>query len=168
MSLCILPTDRLFSRIFYDVFNEMDHLGGACPGHRLFRDMDRLERALTGCPRHRRGLAEANDSDKVTDDESKLALSMDVSKFKPEELKVNLEGRTLTIEGKQEVKDDNGYSMRSFVRQWTLPEEVDIEQVRSHLTENGQLSIEAPKTKPPAASARSIPIQQASKEQLSH
>ncbi|WKX92000.1 hypothetical protein Q1695_010214 [Nippostrongylus brasiliensis] len=162
MSLCILPSDRFFSRIFDDVFHEFNHHGG----RDLFRDLEHLERSLAACPRHRRNAPRAsNIADKVTDDESKLGLTMDVSKFKPEELKVNLDGRILTVEGKQEVKDDNGYSLSTFVRQWTLPEEVDVEQIRSHLTEDGHLSIEAPKTKPPAVTARSIPIQKAINEQ---
>ncbi|KAK6046478.1 Hsp20/alpha crystallin family protein [Cooperia oncophora] len=81
----------------------------------------------------------------VVNNDSKFAVSIDVSKFKPENLKVNIEGRQLTIEGKEEVKDENGYSMRSFVRQWMLPENVDLDAVRSSLSDNGQLSIEAPK-----------------------
>ncbi|RCN38633.1 hypothetical protein ANCCAN_15453 [Ancylostoma caninum] len=51
-------------------------------------------------------------SDKVIDDDSKLAISLKVPEFKPEELKVSLDGRTLTIEGKQEVKEEGAYSMR--------------------------------------------------------
>ncbi|PIO53800.1 Hsp20/alpha crystallin family protein [Teladorsagia circumcincta] len=95
----------------------------------------------------------------VTDDGSKLAISLDVSKFKPDELKVNLDGRTLTIEGKQEITEGSNYTSRSFLRRWTLPEDVDVEQIRSNLTENGQLAIEVPKAKP-AANSRSIPIQE--------
>ncbi|XGW23727.1 hypothetical protein V3C99_005722 [Haemonchus contortus] len=97
---------------------------------------------------------------KVTDDGSKLAISLDVSKFKPDELKVNIDGRTLTVEGKQEVKEGSSYTARSFLRQWTVPEDVDIEQIRSALTEDGHLAIEMPKPKP-AITSRSIPIQKA-------
>lgn len=39
-------------------------------------------------------------------------VQMDVSSFKPEDLKVKLEGRLLTIEGKQEQKDEHGFSSR--------------------------------------------------------
>ncbi|KAK6045271.1 hypothetical protein COOONC_17223 [Cooperia oncophora] len=38
-----------------------------------------------------------------------------VSKFGPDELKVNINGRTLTVEGKQEVKEDSSYTCR---RSW--------------------------------------------------
>ncbi|PIO56710.1 hypothetical protein TELCIR_21889, partial [Teladorsagia circumcincta] len=47
----------------------------------------------------------------VINNDSKFAVSIDVSKFKPEHLKVNIEGRQLTIKGKEEVKEENGYSM---------------------------------------------------------
>ncbi|KAK6029603.1 Hsp20/alpha crystallin family protein, partial [Ostertagia ostertagi] len=101
---------------------------------------------------------------KVTDDGSKLAISLDVSKFKPDELKVNIDGRTLTIEGKQEITEGSNYTSRSFLRRWTLPEDVDVEQIRSTLSENGQLAIEVPKPKP-AVTARTIPIQKAVDQQ---
>ncbi|CAJ0597000.1 unnamed protein product [Cylicocyclus nassatus] len=97
---------------------------------------------------------------KVEDDNNKLAISLNVGKFKPEELKVDLDGRVLKVQGKQEVKDDNGYSLRTFVRQWKLPNNVDMDQIKSNITEDGRLTIEAPKiTKP---STRSIEIGKAS------
>ncbi|KAJ1363035.1 hypothetical protein KIN20_022788 [Parelaphostrongylus tenuis] len=48
----------------------------------------------------------------IVDDESKFTVSLDVSKFKPENLQVNIDGRRLTIEVKEELKEENGYSMR--------------------------------------------------------
>ncbi|PIO74488.1 Hsp20/alpha crystallin family protein [Teladorsagia circumcincta] len=95
---------------------------------------------------------------RVINNDSKFAVSIDVSKFKPEHLKVNIEGRQLTIEGKEEVKEENGYSMTSFVRQWDLPENVDLDAVRSSLSESGRLCIEAPKIGRAADSGRTIPI----------
>ncbi|VDP04791.1 unnamed protein product [Heligmosomoides polygyrus] len=100
----------------------------------------------------------------IIDDDSRLAISLDVSKFKPEELKVNLDGRTLKVEGKQEVREEHGFTSRSFVREWTLPEEVDVDKIRSSLTEDGHLSIEAPKAKMASVTAKSIPIQKANKK----
>ena len=48
----------------------------------------------------------------VTDDESKLSLTLNISQFKPEELKITLDGSILVVEGKQEAKDEQSYSMR--------------------------------------------------------
>ncbi|PIC28702.1 hypothetical protein B9Z55_020528 [Caenorhabditis nigoni] len=70
---------------------------------------------------------------------------------------INLDGRTLTIQGEQEVKNDSGYSKKSFSRVIILPEDVDVAAVVSNLSEDGKLSIEAPKKE--AIQGRSIPIQ---------
>nr|CAR63573.1 putative Heat Shock Protein [Angiostrongylus cantonensis] len=96
----------------------------------------------------------------IVDNESKFAVSIDVSKFKPEHLKVNIDGRCLTIEGKEELEEENGYSMRAFTRQFVLPEDVNLEAIRSSLTDDGKLSVEAPKlTEPLGSAGRSIPIE---------
>ncbi|EPB66582.1 Hsp20/alpha crystallin family protein [Ancylostoma ceylanicum] len=146
MSLCVLPTARLFPRLrFYDD---------------LFDGFDHLERALLPLQRFSQDDI-CQLSDKVTDDQSKLAISVAVPEFKPEELRVSLEGRTLMVEGKQEIEQDGVYSKRCFTRQWILPEEVDVEQIRTSLTEEGHLAIEAPKITKPDTAVRSIPIQRA-------
>ncbi|RCN50115.1 Hsp20/alpha crystallin family protein, partial [Ancylostoma caninum] len=91
----------------------------------------------------------------VKEDENKMEISLNVSKYKPEELTVNLDGRTLTIEGKQEVNKDGEYSMRTFKRQLELPEDIAMDSIKSSLSEDGQLFIEAPKTR---KRPREIPI----------
>ncbi|XGW23721.1 hypothetical protein V3C99_005718, partial [Haemonchus contortus] len=154
MSICILPfsTEKaILPRLLDDVFSELDD---------VFSQFYQIER-IPPPPRMRAGKkSPMGQLCKVSDDGSKLAISLDVSKFKPDELKVNLDGRTLTVEGKQEVKEGSSYTSRSFLRQWTVPEGVDVEQIRSTLTENGHLAIEVPKAKP-AITSRSIPIQKA-------
>ncbi|XGW02736.1 hypothetical protein V3C99_014625 [Haemonchus contortus] len=84
----------------------------------------------------------ANDAQNVVDDDKKFAVTLDVSQFKPEELTVNLEGRRLTVEGKQEQKNDNSFMSTTFIRSWTLPEDVDLEGVKSELDDKGKLTIE--------------------------
>ncbi|PIO60786.1 hypothetical protein TELCIR_17708 [Teladorsagia circumcincta] len=79
----------------------------------------------------------------------------------------NLVGKSVENDqmGKAKQKWEEG---RSFVRQWTLPKDVDIDQLKSSITEDGHLSIEAPKLKPEPAAvrAKSIPIHKApAKEQ---
>ncbi|PIO69834.1 Hsp20/alpha crystallin family protein [Teladorsagia circumcincta] len=158
MAICIHPLageTTILPPLLDDVFSEIGD---------VFNELVQRER-----PHHchrRRGERKAlrGQLGEVTDDGSKLAISLDVSKFKPDELKVNLDGRTLTIEGKQEITDGSNYTSRSFLRQWTLPEDVDVEQIRSTFSENGQLAIEVPKQKP-AVTARTIPIQKAVDQQ---
>ncbi|EYC30380.1 hypothetical protein Y032_0005g2619 [Ancylostoma ceylanicum] len=124
------------------------------------RDFDRLERSLY--PYWREAdhsvLHVANETQQVVDDDKKFAVSLDVSQFRPEELNVHLEGRELTVEGKQEHKGENSFMHRSFVRKWTLPETVDLEAVRTQLSDKGHLCVEAPKTGAASPNRRNIPI----------
>ncbi|KAK6044439.1 hypothetical protein COOONC_18057 [Cooperia oncophora] len=91
---------------------------------RFFAEISDIDRALR---RHSRKESIAvGQLDKIVDDDAKMTISIDVSRFKPDELKVDLDGRVLTVEGKQETKEEHGYAMRSFVRQWTLPEDVNV------------------------------------------
>ncbi|PIO52734.1 hypothetical protein TELCIR_25958 [Teladorsagia circumcincta] len=92
MDLCVIP--RLMNRVVYDAM----------------RDFDRFERSIFPYWREvdHSVLHVANETQQIVDDEKKFAVSLDVSQFRPEELNVHLEGRELTIEGKQERKTENG------------------------------------------------------------
>ncbi|RCN31827.1 Hsp20/alpha crystallin family protein [Ancylostoma caninum] len=190
MSLCILPTADIFPALafdddIFDVFEDIEE----CVEHiyspvqeetTAFDDIERCMEPIDGplqneitvfddmeeCSEfiHSPVQEETISPEEVTDDGSKLTLSLDVSNFEPEELNVNLDGRTLTIEGKQEVKEDDSYCMRSFTRQLELPEDVDVEQIRSTITEDGRLSIEASKIANLDVSGRDIPIQSSTTE----
>ncbi|CAJ0589106.1 unnamed protein product [Cylicocyclus nassatus] len=137
----------------------------ACRGifDSILEDIDRIESAivpmLSAVSQQRE--ESAGKSAKVTDDDSKLAISLNVANFKPEELSVDLDGRILKVQGKQEIKEENGYSMRTFVRQWMLPDDVDVEQLKSSLTEDGHLALEAPKITKKSSTTRSIRIETA-------
>ncbi|KAF1750659.1 hypothetical protein GCK72_017210 [Caenorhabditis remanei] len=96
-------------------------------------------------------------SSEISNTNEKFAINLNVSQFKPENLKINLEGRTLTIQGDEEVKNEHGYSKKSFSRVILLPEDVDVSAVASNLSEDGKLAIEAPKKE--VVQGRSIEIQ---------
>ncbi|EPB80047.1 Hsp20/alpha crystallin family protein, partial [Ancylostoma ceylanicum] len=100
----------------------------------------------------------------VTNDDSKFTISFNVGKFKLEDLKVDLEGRTLIVEGKQEIKKDGEYSLRCFTKKWELPKDVDLDQIKPTMTDDGCLTVEAAKVTKPSATSRSIPIQKAAVE----
>ncbi|CAP35838.1 Protein CBR-SIP-1 [Caenorhabditis briggsae] len=93
----------------------------------------------------------------VEDNDNKFAVKLDVAAFKPEELKVNLEGNILTIEGHHEVKTEHGYSKRSFTRQFTLPKNVDLAHIHTAINKDGQMTIDVPKTGA-HSNIRAIPI----------
>jgi hypothetical protein len=91
----------------------------------------------------------------------KFQIVLDVSDYKPEDIKVNLRDRNLTIKAKREVKESGFYSVREIAHQYTLPEDVDVDNLVSHFDEHdGLLAIEAPrKGATAAAEPKKIPIQ---------
>ncbi|XP_034938248.1 protein lethal(2)essential for life-like [Chelonus insularis] len=95
-------------------------------------------------------------------DKNKFQVSLDVQQFAPEEINVKVSGRHVIVEGKHEEKqDEHGFISRQFVRRYMIPEQCDIDQVESHLSSDGVLTIMAPKKKAlEDKSERSIPIHQ--------
>ena len=66
--------------------------------------------------------------------------------FSPENVKVSLKDRVMTVEAKNEQKSEDGNSRfyQEVSRSFTLPENIDLKEVRSVLTPEGVLKIEAP------------------------
>uniref|UniRef100_A0A1I7UKE0 SHSP domain-containing protein n=1 Tax=Caenorhabditis tropicalis TaxID=1561998 RepID=A0A1I7UKE0_9PELO len=126
----------------------------------MMRDMARMERQFVPTIA---AFDIPTATSEITNNDQKFAINLNVSQFKPEDLKINLDGRTLSIQGENEVKDEHGHSKKSFSRVIILPEDVDIGAVASNLSDDGRLSIEAPKKL--AVQGRSIPITQTSIEQ---
>ncbi|VDO88251.1 unnamed protein product [Heligmosomoides polygyrus] len=105
----------------------------------------------------------ANRAHEVVNDDKKFVVDLDVSRFKPEDLKVHIEGRDLTIEGIfSEIFSVNN-EFRSFVRKWALPDDCDLDAVHTQLNESGHLQIEAPKTGQ-HTNRRTLPIMPAPKK----
>ncbi|KAK5983957.1 SHSP domain-containing protein [Trichostrongylus colubriformis] len=115
MSICLFPsTAAILPRLLDDVFADLDDIDKALRAH-----------SKNGTPSSGQGDKHSASRKRpmVVNDDSKLTISLDVKRFKPEDLKVNLEDRVLTVEGSQEIKEKDGYSLRSFVRQWNLPKD---------------------------------------------
>lgn len=100
----------------------------------------------------------ASSKSEISNTDEKFSVNLNVGQFKPKELKINLDGRKLSIQGEQDVTNEHGHSMKSFSRVILLPEDVDVASVASSLSDDGKLSIEAPKLLP--IPGRAIPIQQ--------
>lgn len=84
-----------------------------------------------------------------------------MQQFAPNEITVKTIGKTITVEGKHEEKQDqHGLVSRQFMRRYVLPEGYDIENVQSALSSDGVLSITAPKLALPAPGEKIVPIQQ--------
>ena len=84
-------------------------------------------------------------------DPKKFEMKLDVTSFTPSEVTVKVKGNSLLVEGKHEEKQDkNGHSYvsRQFTRRYTLPDDVDLEQLSSSFDEQGKtLTIHALKKK---------------------
>ncbi|XP_043279356.1 protein lethal(2)essential for life-like [Venturia canescens] len=86
----------------------------------------------------------------VRADKDKFLVSLDVQQFSPEEVSVKVVDRNVIIEGKHEEKqDEHGWISRQFVRKYLVPEQCDIDQLKSSLSSDGVLSIEAPRKHDP-------------------
>ena len=97
---------------------------------------------------------------KVTYDDDKFLVSLDCKHFKPEELDVKVDGNTIVIVAKQEVKEAGGTRTRVFEQKFTLPNGVNAERVTSTINADGVLTINAPKGKPASTASVSQSIEQ--------
>lgn len=92
-------------------------------------------------------------------EDGSVQLAMDVSGFKPEDIKINLVGDHLSVEAKNESSGENSYSRSEIKRWFKLPEDCKVEDIKSNLTKDNKLMISLPSSKPAVEPARrSIPI----------
>lgn len=95
-------------------------------------------------------------------DKNKFQVSLDVQQFAPEEMSVKVVGKNVVVEGKHEEKqDEHGWISRQFVRKYIVPEQCDIDQLKSSLSSDGILMITAPRKEidPTSKNERIIKIQ---------
>lgn len=80
-----------------------------------------------------------------------FAVDLDVHGYDPQDLNISVKDNMLTIEGKHEdnAEDGSSFSSRHFVRSFSIPKNVQVEQFKSRLAKDGRtLRIEAPLVKP--------------------
>merc|ERR1711988_696532 len=85
----------------------------------------------------------------MTEDDSKMEISLNTSGYSPSELKVNVADDVLIIEGKHEEKSESGHTMvsRQFRRQYGLSQNAKKTEVVSNLSQDGVLVVTVPKEK---------------------
>ncbi|XP_045162851.1 alpha-crystallin A chain-like [Mercenaria mercenaria] len=114
---------------------------------RFDRELDRVRREL-----HRMD-AEPHTLDVqqpfITDPSGnrKLSLRFDCSAFKPEEITVKTLDNKLNVHAKHVEEGPGRKIHQEFTREYTLPENVDPKKLKSHLSSDGVLEIEAPAPK---------------------
>ncbi|XP_048874035.1 alpha-crystallin A chain [Brienomyrus brachyistius] len=98
----------------------------------------------------------------VRSDRDRFSVYLDVKHFSPEELTVKVIEGYLEIRGKHEERqDDHGYISRQFHRRYRLPSDVDQSSFTCSLSQDGLLTLCAPKVTSVADTARgdrSIPV----------
>ena len=95
------------------------------------------------------------------EDDAKMEVQLDTVGYKPDELKVEVEGGVVRVEGRHQEKSESGQVMvsRQFARQYALPQGAKPEEVVSSLSKDGVLAIQVPKYPPQKlSSSRAVPI----------
>jgi len=87
--------------------------------------------------------------DKISEGKDKWEISVDVSNFCPDNLKVKVTGDVVTVSGSQDTSnysdDNSSRSSQSFSRSYTLPSGCDPDNVSSTLSNSGQLLVSCPR-----------------------
>ena len=77
------------------------------------------------------------------EDDGKFETKLDVSGFKPEEIKIQLHGKELIVSGERKLEDGRANRSSGFSHCILLPDDVVVSSVRSRLSKEGLLTIEA-------------------------
>ncbi|GBP94240.1 Heat shock protein homolog [Eumeta japonica] len=83
----------------------------------------------------------------VKADGKKVEVHLDVSNFTPEQIHVKTVGNEITVEGRKEVKREDGWTRSHFERRFLLPEGFPPERVECHL-DKGKLRLVAFRDQP--------------------
>ncbi len=106
-----------------------------------------------GFQRQNSGLSE------VKCDEGTFKVSLDVQQFTPDELDVRVVDGDILVHAKHEQREDEqGFVSREFTRRYKLPDDVDPETVKSSLSQEGVLCVEAPRKQAKAIEGQKVPI----------
>lgn len=88
-------------------------------------------------------------------------VALDVRGYKPEELQVKVENGVLEVDAKHEEKSQDGsrFVARQFSRRYKLPDNVNLDAIKSSLVSNGSvLTVSAPLLAVEAPKETSIPV----------
>lgn len=92
------------------------------------------------------------------EDDSKFKIKLDVSGFKPEEIKVQIRGNELSVSGKHTLEDGAVHRSRDYSRRITLPDNVVLGSVKSRLSKEGLLTIEGSRDPALLPSERNVDV----------
>ncbi|CAH0592091.1 unnamed protein product [Chrysodeixis includens] len=90
-------------------------------------------------------------------DGKKVEVRLDVQNFTPDQIQVKTVGNEIMVEGKKEIKKEDGWTRSHFERRFLLPEGFPPERVECHL-DKGKLLLVAFRAEP--LPERNVPIQE--------
>ena len=76
--------------------------------------------------------------------QKQLEMTVGMKDYKPQEIKVSVKNNELIVQGEHQHKDENRSARSFFFKSTLLPPGTQVDQLQSHLTDDGQLKIEAP------------------------
>jgi HSP20 family molecular chaperone IbpA len=76
--------------------------------------------------------------------QKQLEMTVGMKNYRPEEIKVSVKNNELIIQGEHQHKDANRSERLFFFKSAMLPPGTQVDQLQSHVTDDGQLKIEAP------------------------
>lgn len=101
-------------------------------------------------------------------DNSKLQIArLDVSHYKPEEVTCKVENGKVLVSGKHYSENKYGYDATEFHRKYSLPEGVDLQSVKTRISQDGVLQIEVAKERPKAVSIEEVGIDETDDKKMS-
>lgn len=122
----------------------------------FFRDPMKYMRQVTAPLEKDHGIDGVYSDSEVKIDGKKVEVHLDVQNFTPEQIEVKTVGNEIMVEGKKEIKREDGWTRSHFERRFLLPEGFPPERVECHL-DKGKLKLIAFRSEP--IPERKIPIQ---------
>jgi len=91
--------------------------------------------------------SETSPKAKVTYDQNKFEVDLNVAEYLPEELSIKTEGDVLIVLAKHETKAEGGHSYvsKQFEQRFSLPSGVKPDKISSKLSKDGVLTVTAPR-----------------------
>jgi HSP20 family molecular chaperone IbpA len=76
--------------------------------------------------------------------QKQLQMTVGMKNYRPEEMKVTVKNNELIVQGEHKHKDPNRSERSFFYKSTLLPPGTQVDQLQTHMNDDGQLTIEAP------------------------
>ncbi|CAL1297285.1 unnamed protein product [Larinioides sclopetarius] len=151
----------MFARVLRDMYDPVDYrYGMGLVPSLLLDDYASPPRVHLNIVRPRRQTSVTSKSADSKKDANQFKVMLNVKHFRPEEIEVKTVDNCIVIHGKhEEHADEHGFVSREFTRRYQLPDDVEPQMVKSSLSQDGVLTISAPrKAIEPPKNERVVPI----------